>query len=547
MRRWIARELGFKDKSLVGYWPLVENFLDHSGGGSHLIPVSTAMPLIKTQGRVGISTVAATAKANAAASNQLDLNALLSSADANRRQFSVSFWTLIPDTVIGGHLLGQTEDAGGFGWKGWCFDWSLYFYGLRFGIAESSINSGTSYYTVAPYFFPRGRWVHIAATARLDTVTGYNTRLYINGLPAHYSYGSGGLTTAPTTSSLPLTVGTDNAGAPFGPNPIDAQFGMIRAYNRALRPKEIGAIYERERDAYSWKPTLLKQVTQNGAPTLFMSGYDVNVNNRTLFVEGGPTNNRTTLLTWGHAPFNEDTTLVTSGHIQVTTGSTLAVTGGPNFIEGKLFIEGGPTTTGLNLFIEGHKSTIVAGSPLSILGATSQYGVAGSANFVIEGEAADVVGGMNLYIHGPDTISVVKNMNLYIKGEYAQTVAGIPFLVKGEIVACPQLWEEWDELWEDAEPFWDCAPNTWPQSAGAMTLFLKGQSIGEYERGMNLYVRTPEGAGTTLFVQGPAGTQTSGQTLFVSGAYPVTQGMNLVIPNTTAAFLHGAMLYTHGF
>lgn len=536
MRRWLARETAFRDKSLVGYWPLVENFLDYSGVGNHMTGSATPTPLSKLYGRVGLSTTTSN-YAETTASSTLDLNALLNSADPARRQFTVSFW-MFADSTINGAVLGQNEDAGGFGFKGWGFDVYPGFssMSLRFQVAESSI-----YYVTSAFYISNvtvGRWVHVAATVKLQaTYPYYWITLYIDGKPvnANYPYAGGGLTTAPTCGLRPITVGKSNATAPFGPSPSAAKISMVRAYARYLNEAEIGKIYKRELEAYGWKPMLMKPVSGNIASTLFTSGHDSKTNNRTLFISGEPNNGVRTLTILGHSVHASNTTLFTEGSLGFVNSGTL-------FLKA---IEGAPNDS-LKLFIEGYLNSLENGTSLSVFGANADGLVTASTLFV-SGEKATVGQGMNLYTNGPDTISVPRNMNLYINGAYGSASNGFSLLVKGEVVNCPQLWEEWDGNWEDAENLWDCTPATWPPTAGAATLFLKGPSVGEYERGMNLYMRTPEGAGTTLFVQGPAGIETQGMTLYVGGAYGITQGMGLTVPNTDAAFLHGAKLYTHGF
>lgn len=128
---------------------------------------------------------------------------------------------------------------------------------------------------------------------------------------------------------------------------------------------------------------------------------------------------------------------------------------------------------------------------------------------------------MDLYLEGPLYDTTIRSLNLYIGGTNYFEAGSMTLVLFNEMIA------------------------------NSATLFIKGSGVTPgglpYNSNLNLFINRMPSDALNLYLRGPGDTITDDMTLVITGAYPVTNSLNLVIPNSTGFPTEELDLYIHGF
>jgi hypothetical protein len=490
--RWLARELALGDKSLLGFWPLQENLLDHSGFAQHPLAHYEAGPFLRAHyGRRGFTCNAPGTGVPGEPTTFLTCGNKTPGYTGSlldfdfSTPFTLSCWVCRTGYGLnGGGLMARTRyDVTTTSIPGW----QLYLEPSRSSVwfeltaaTGASVTGMHAEITVPGPALPQrgsGEWFQVVVVYRGD---GKLPQMYLNGRPAplfNTSVTSGGSARTGTAGELCL-------GALAGNGYVipAATIALARAWGRALQAGEVAALYRRERDLERWDARGNTRVRSLGM-TLFLQGHATLSSSTTLFVRGKDVN---------------------TGSIPLVTVSW------PHEAMGLyLHVATTPLSAGLTAYVLG--STPGWGgwqnaSPLSITGSMSEP--------------------MGLFILGPASDTLPRHMNLAIAGGMVRA--------------------------EGAADLFIC--NTLDGHNVAADLFIAG--TGDFagglpaSKGMPLYIeRTPvyQQLGTmTLLIQ-PKDSLIGTATLYTNSNPTAAAGVGLVVPAIIEDLGLAGALYTSGF
>jgi hypothetical protein len=229
-------------------------------------------------------------------------------------------------------------------------------------------------------------------------------------------------------------------------------------------------------------------------------------------------------------------TLFICGHSEITSTTTLYTYGVYPSITGELTLYEyghGKEDSNLNLFCQAAPINSVAGSTTLFINgkATSIDDKFASIDLYINAEIYNKK--LNLYISGVDTGSVTKSMNLFISGTVYNIASTITLFCAN-----------------NEEPAWLSAPAIFLQK---FLPALKNHNdvheivYGQISNTLNLFLRRNPAEMITLFLKAQPESVNNEIPLFIKGAYPVNNSMNLVMPYTKQGMANSINLYTHGY
>lgn len=557
MRRWLAWELARNDKSLVGFWPLMENMNDYSGNGYHLSGYA------ETQSLQGVAKTAGQRSHRLADSFYNPYNQLVSSTAGAMRCwfqatdiFTVMGWICADDlgkqrnrlTIASCIIPVNDANASYYGYWGIGWELALYEGGATAGGSSQALGfyagdlsypsslSNSSYLAWGPLvntLLDGLRWVHVALVFD-GSAGGYNgsygqerIRLFVNGreqlVEQNYSQGwSNDWTGSPpfwpvvSVGCSPVDIGAVTGGA----------VRCVRIYSRRLSQTEIIDVMRREANAERF-------VTNSPFPDPSIYTFKLNASMPLATIGGGPSASIPLFVSGPpHTAINA-TTLYVGGQSNVGSGIPLTIPGPsasgvaaiPLFVLGPTPVSG---SFSVNLTVLGPSPSPASGqTPLYIFGSTPGTSglLATTPLFVSVGATGSPASGsVNLALAGPTTLPDSNNMNMFVAGTAFTQNNIMPLAIyngqSGTINALPLVMN---------------APSGTPGSlpaSGAMNLFLGG---------------TPGAvADTSMFTWGSA--PTSGNLPFyVYGNQNSNASMSLVLPSTVGQAPGTTTFYTHGY
>lgn len=451
------------------------------------------MPIVQMQGLSGIWTKQGDERVTIATTSENDVLSMITFT----KEVSVSCWFMAPTPTTTGSLVSQTQahptntTSGNF--KGWRLDYKSG--QIVFSIATDYLGGDKDEIIATPPGLGLV-WTHAVGVMRRDKI-GYFLKLYVNGRPVSDD-GIPGFgpedtefppsTPFPTTLDLAVGGSTVNGGQFIG----DLIINRVRIFRRGLSELEVAALYKREKTPFRRK-------------TLYLPGQ-----------------------------INDDIPLYTAGHGGLTGYAPL-------------FMEGDSATLQVGLFVEGSSDSIDGFVPLTVFGGGSDSAILGATRCFTIGDTANTTAGLDLFVFAPDNGDIQNNIPLWVNGEYASVLDSLPLLTYGNSGDCPINWQDWDTNWEDIDTIWNCDLSL-PSIDGNIPFFLAGYPIAANEDSLKLFLKTIEGGVCNLYLQGP-GTEYIGPglTAFIRGAEIITDGVTLVIPNTTGYMIDGMPVYINGW
>ena len=405
--RWLARELCRGDKTLVGFWPLLDNTYDNSGLGNHLA--------CRTGSGVGVTAIGHTYYANnkrgvefgivdsteyydAGAATDLNFN--------GQTPLTLSCWFNIASISASGSLISHTNDTvTGFPGSGVGYDLSLVpISGVVY--AEFKLFNASLRYTkavpisAAPYH----KWNQLIVTYDGKSSISVNNSnnqgiiIYVNALKPlsgiMESSNLGNTKVSNSTARFKVGQGLNT----FAQN-AKGGVSLVRAWNRAISEKDAIALYLNEIDIYRprQKGLAFSQIQKNfnANMMLFVCNHTI-IQKMNLFVDATTANFHTPtglpLFTFGGSLSGIEKTM------------TLYTSGSPLNSHMNLFVKApsfGTQTTLMNMYIGGQYASLSKQMPLYI----TNSGIYRSVPLTITGSGT----------LAPTGNPFNTNMNLYIK------------------------------------------------------------------------------------------------------------------------------------
>lgn len=488
--RWLAKELARGQHGLVGFWPLTNDFKDHSGRGSHAGVIGPGTTGYSGRSQMGGRQCfrGSTYNLSGSGSGYTDTTALgrCLNVPYNKawdfeynQPFTISAWYYSDISADNAAFFSHVDPSTGAGytfgtdgeWYATCFYTTA---GDHYNVVANA--PPINYRNLPP------GWHHavvvydgslnrggIAPTARAF-------RFFVDGVPLspedNIVSSTWGTSAASMKTSASALIGGDrfiSSGQTYYER-FSSAYNLVRVYNHAIRSQAIADLYRREKAAFThpYMHADYPYSSQLGI-TLFLTGFDEQTSNTTLFIYG---------IADGVRPFN-------------------------------LFLDGSGT-------IADNEIT------LTVFG-TTNTGFTGNVDLIVyaDNTSDHQTRSMPLFLDGPSQGETVRYLNLFVSGEHYSCVGSVPLLLNNTGVN------------------------------NSTTLFIQGE--GEtpgaipYAKGLNLFLQRSVGTTMPMFLMGPATDANFSTTLYVYGETEANASITMVVPQVIGDEQGSTTMYTSGF